>query len=132
NGPHQTGAGHPSDEEDVTDGTIPDESSSSAAESDTEDRDKYSALQHHIAIDLCSNVKHKPVHTPHHENMFDGQPAAIQAAFETALVQVKTTKFFPEDFGVHSDEWDGDYSDHEALQVGCKGKEPIVSLPVQI
>ncbi|KAF8526688.1 hypothetical protein JB92DRAFT_2700233, partial [Gautieria morchelliformis] len=89
NDPHQTGAGHPSDEEDETDGTIPDESSSSAAESDTEDTDESSALQRRIAMDLRSNVKHKPVHPPRHENPFDGQPAAIQAAFEAALVQVQ-------------------------------------------
>jgi hypothetical protein len=106
--PHHTGAGHPPDEDDETDSTIFDEASSSTGEPDTEDRDDYSGLQHRIAKHLRSNIKHKPVRTPRHMNPFDGQPAAIQAAFEMALAQVKATDFLPEDFGVRSEEWDGD------------------------
>ncbi|KAF8495404.1 hypothetical protein JB92DRAFT_2818209 [Gautieria morchelliformis] len=83
-------------------------------------------------MDLRSNVKHKPVRPPRHENPFDGQPEAIQAAFEAALVQVQTTGFLPEDFGVRSEEWDGAYPDHKALQIGHKGKELVISLPAQI
>ncbi|KAG1848385.1 hypothetical protein C8R48DRAFT_610934 [Suillus tomentosus] len=118
--PHQTGAGHPSDEEweDIDDFEDPGV--------ETEDLQELPQL---IAADHDSHFHHKPVRVPKHASPFNS--ATLHNTFYQAFTQVREAGHIPEGFGVLPHEWDGDeYPSHEIIRSGRQGtKELRIPLP---
>ncbi|KAG1722056.1 hypothetical protein EDB19DRAFT_1646053, partial [Suillus lakei] len=116
--PHQTGAGHPSDEEweDVND----------AEDIDTEDLQELPQL---IAADHDAHFHHKSVRVPKHASPFSS--ATLHDTFCQALAQVREAEHIPDGFGILPHEWDDDeYPSHEIIQSGRQGtKELRIPLP---
>ncbi|KAG1827023.1 uncharacterized protein BJ212DRAFT_1257563, partial [Suillus subaureus] len=104
--PHQTGAGHPSDEEweDIND----------AEDIGTEDLQELPQL---IAADHNAHFHHKPVRVPKHASPFCS--ATLYDTFCQALDQVQEAEHIPDGFGILPHEWDDDeYPSHEIIQSG--------------
>ncbi|KAF8586890.1 hypothetical protein K439DRAFT_1614718 [Ramaria rubella] len=94
---------------------------------------EHTDLQHCIAADLQSNIKHKPVKVPCHQNPFDKMDPALHTVFENTLAAVQDAGFLPDGFGVCMEEWENhEYPTHESLKVGRKGKNLHIGLPVEV
>ncbi|KAG1827436.1 uncharacterized protein BJ212DRAFT_1474588 [Suillus subaureus] len=123
--PHQTGAGHPSDEvysaSRSTDGESDNEESEEEWEdiNDAEDigTEDLQELPQLIAADHNAHFYHKPVCVPKHASPF--RSATLYNTFCQALDQVQEAEHIPDGFGILPHEWDDDeYPLHEIIQSG--------------
>ncbi|KAJ7599816.1 hypothetical protein C8J56DRAFT_879593 [Mycena floridula] len=121
--PHQTGAGHPADEESSDEEITGDSSDSDSSASRSAD------LADQIAEDHDSNFLHDAVDTPRRVNPFP-EPT-VRRIFEDALATITGAGHVPAGFGILPDEWeDGEYPSFEILRSGRRGtKELRISLP---
>lgn len=135
--PHQTGAGHPSDEVYSASGSTDGESDDGESEEEWEDVDDeedinaedLQELPQLIAAEHDSHFHHKPVRVPKHASPFSS--ATLHDTFHQALAQVQEAGHIPEGFGILPDEWDDDqYPSHEIIRSGRQGtKELRIPLP---
>jgi hypothetical protein len=124
----ETGAGHIADEHSESD---PLDSSSEDSEEDNESDDnadsEWTELQHQIARDQAHNICHKPVKVARHRSPFT--TTAAETEFQNVLRLVVESDAVPAGFGVHPDEWEDGYSEHEIIKTGLRGKTLEVTLP---
>ncbi|KAG1893904.1 uncharacterized protein F5891DRAFT_985447 [Suillus fuscotomentosus] len=122
--PHQTEAGHPSDEVYSASGSTDGESDDEESEEEWEDIDDFKdpggeiedlqELPQLIAADHDAHLHYKPVHAPKHVSPFNS--ATLHNTFHQAFTQVREAGHIPEGFGVLPHEWDGDeYPSHEII-----------------
>lgn len=113
--PGQTGAGHPSDEEDVL---IPADVSQDNDWEDAED-------------ETTPNIRHPPVPVPDQANPFSEEE---MIAFSTSLQDYETRGFNPPGYGLLDDEWDGvPYPAVEVLPTPRHGSKGLrIGLPSHI
>lgn len=132
--PHQTGAGHPSDEVYSASGSTNGESEEEWKDIDDfegsgvkiEDLQELSQL---IAAGHDAHFHHKPVHIPKHASPFNS--ATLYNTFHQVFTQIQEAGLIPEGFGVPPHKWNNDeYSSHEIIQSGQQGtKELQIPLP---
>ncbi|KAG1757579.1 hypothetical protein EDB19DRAFT_1822622 [Suillus lakei] len=135
--PHQTGAGHPSDEVYSASGSTDEESDDEESEEEWEDinntedidTEDLQELPQLIAADHDAYFHHKPVRVPKHASPFSS--ATLHDTFCQALAQVREAEHIPDGFGILPHEWDDDeYPSHEIIRSGRQGtKELRIPLP---
>jgi hypothetical protein len=114
---YQTGAEHPSDEEDNA--ISSDDGSGDDSEQDT--------LQRTISSHIHSNIHHHPVKLPRSWCPFT-DPTHTHL-LDAALGDLQSSSLIPAGYGVRESEWDeGAYPEVEVIKFGRK-KEITVSLP---
>ncbi|KDQ64004.1 hypothetical protein JAAARDRAFT_187389 [Jaapia argillacea MUCL 33604] len=90
--PHQSGAGHPEDEEDADEGV-------------DEELDMEGELQQQIGNNQQHNIRHEPIDVLESNSPFEMEE--YHDAFFNALSQVRDAGLVPDDFGLHPHEWEG-------------------------
>ena len=153
---HQTGAGHPSDEDSSgSEGSASDSDSDSMhvdvdnsdhesnvasesttdsewSDSDEPELDDTDDLEAHIAAFVACRVHGKEIVTPRNENPFESD-ADIET-FNEALQSVQSEGIVPDGYGILPEEWDDDgYPTYEILKVGRRGTKQLrIALPHEI
>ena len=112
--PHQSGAGHPPEEE-----------------SDTDSDSDVGSIGDQIAHDQEHNIRHEPIEVP------DGTSPFVDAASEHIFLEAwetyKVAAVIPEGYGVLPEEMHGDYETYEILRTGKRGgKEMEIPLPEHV
>lgn len=105
--PGQTGAGHPSDEQ-----------------------EDYSSLGQRIADDQRSNLRHEPVDVPDHHDPFTSE--IQRQAFHLALSTCRAQARLPAGYGLFNEELDvSSYPSYEIIHTGRRGTKRLqVALPI--
>ncbi|KAI0054649.1 hypothetical protein BV25DRAFT_1816776 [Artomyces pyxidatus] len=117
---HQTGAGHPSDEEDDTD-------------SDADEReDIFQDLGDRIAADQQANIRHEAIIPASKMSPFPSPEA--EHAFWEVYAQTATGDDVPANLMLSAEEWEGDgYPTHEDILVGTRSRKVLViALPIDV
>jgi hypothetical protein len=140
---HQTGAGHPSDEEEsesesevhsATD--EPTDAESCEADDESEDEvgtgsEANHPLREEIAQNVHANINHPAIRVPRSQLPFAN--SKVEVLFFAALEEIRTAGIVPEGYGMLSREWDdGGYQTYETIQVGRRARQFTVELPVPI
>lgn len=124
--PHQTGAGHPEDE----DGHEVD-ADVDPAELLNDQNATIEDLENRIADAQSTNIRHEPIKVARHASPFTTEEAEIE--FWTIVEDVVKSHVLPDDFGVQPDEWGpGGYPHRASIKVGAKAKAFEVDLPIDI
>ncbi|KAF8514905.1 hypothetical protein JB92DRAFT_2718430, partial [Gautieria morchelliformis] len=116
---HQTGAGHPSAEEES-------EEDEAGTRSET-----HHPLHEEIAQNVHANINHPAIRVPRSQSPFAN--SQVEGLFFAALEEIRTAGIVPEGYGVLSMEWDdGCYPTYETIQVGRRARQFMVELPVPV
>ncbi|KAF5339702.1 hypothetical protein D9758_014882 [Tetrapyrgos nigripes] len=109
--PHQTGAGHPLDEDSDGESEPDSESGSGSSEGSDISGDEMGDA----VAEQEGQIKHDAVKTPRHQNPFHGNPQR-QAHFAESLWELSVKNFVPRGYGVWQTEWgSGRYPSFEII-----------------
>ncbi|KAE9393687.1 hypothetical protein BT96DRAFT_828844 [Gymnopus androsaceus JB14] len=110
--PHQTGAGHPADEE-----------------GDDSEEEEWNALVNRIGEEDDSEFNQDPIEAPKHADPF--QDDDLHAIFSEALDRLRNSGAIPRGYGVHSTEWgDTGYPLFGTIRTGLSGRKELrIALP---
>ncbi|KAJ4465421.1 hypothetical protein C8J55DRAFT_407249, partial [Lentinula edodes] len=116
---HQTGAGHPADEEETLGTEEGKEWHGIHGETDT-DNEEWAGIFNQEAIEA-----------PKHADPF--QSGYYRSAFTTALEQLKESGQIPTGYGIHHTEWDAGYPSFGVIRSGRRGRKELrIALPDSI